>query len=69
MNMGMRLEFLIPGMEDAEEPDLGAKALGIAGDFDQRLGAGPEQAIDLAFVREGSSSFARASSQRSRALA
>jgi len=29
-------------MEDAEEPDLGAEAPGIAGDLDQSLGAGPE---------------------------
>ena len=40
--MRVRLEFLVPGVEDAEEPDLGAETLGIAGDFDQRLGAGPE---------------------------
>jgi len=42
MNMWMRLEFLVPSMEDAEEPDLGAETLGIAGDFDQCFGAGPE---------------------------
>jgi len=42
MNVGMSLEFLIPGREDAEEPDLGAETLGIAGDLHQRLGAGPE---------------------------
>jgi hypothetical protein len=46
VNMWMSLEFLVPGMEDAEKPDLGAETLGIA-----------------------SSSFDRASSQRSRALA
>ncbi len=38
----VRLEFLVPGVEDAEEPDLGAETLRIASDFDQRLGAGPE---------------------------
>jgi hypothetical protein len=42
MNMRMSLEFLVPGMEDTEEPDLGAETLGIAGGPDQRLGAGPE---------------------------
>jgi hypothetical protein len=42
MHVGMRLEFLVPGMEDAEEPDLGAEMLGIAGDLDQGLGAGPK---------------------------
>src|ERR1700693_2570145 len=35
-------EFLVPGVQDGEEPDLRAEALGIAGDFEQRLGAGPE---------------------------
>jgi len=40
--MWMSLEFLVPGMEDAEKPDLGAEALGIASDLDQSLGAGPE---------------------------
>ena len=40
--MRMRLEFLVPGMKDAEEPDLGAETLRIAGDLDERLGAGPE---------------------------
>ena len=51
MNMRMMLDFLIPGVEDAEESDLRAEALGIAGDLEQSLGAGPEQqGIDLAFV-------------------
>jgi hypothetical protein len=42
MTVGMMLEFLVPGMENAEETDLGAEMLRIAGDFKQRLGAGPE---------------------------
>jgi len=42
MNMRMSLEFLIPSVEDAEEPDLSAETLRIAGDLHQRLGAGPE---------------------------
>jgi hypothetical protein len=42
VNVGMLLELLVPGMKDAEESDFRAKALGIAGDLDQRLGAGPE---------------------------
>src|ERR1039457_347357 len=42
MNVRMMLEFLVPGVEDAEEPDLGAETLRIAGDLKQRLGAGPE---------------------------
>ena len=36
------LEFLVPGVEDAEEADLGAEALRIAGDLKQRFGAGSE---------------------------
>ncbi len=42
VNVWMMLEFLVPGVEDAEEPDLRAEALGIAGDLKQCLGAGPE---------------------------
>ena len=42
MNMRMSLEFLVPGVEDAEKPDLGAETLGIASDLDQSLGAGPK---------------------------
>ena len=49
--MRVLLEFLVPGMQDAEESDLRAEALGIAGDLQQRLGAGLEQqGVDLAFV-------------------
>ena len=45
--MRVLLEVLIPGMEDAEEADLSAEMLGIAGDLEQRLGAGAEQkAVD-----------------------
>ena len=47
----MMLEFLVPGVQDAEETDLGAEALRVACDLKQCLGAGPEQqGIDLAFV-------------------
>jgi hypothetical protein len=42
MNVRMMLEFLVPGMEDAEEPNLGAEALRVAGDLKQPIGAGPE---------------------------
>ena len=49
--MRVLLEFLVPGVKDAEESDLRAEALGIAGDLKQCLGAGPEQqGVDLAFV-------------------
>jgi hypothetical protein len=42
MQMGMRLEFLTPGMEHAEEADFGAEMAGIARHFEQRFGTGPE---------------------------
>jgi hypothetical protein len=40
--MRMMLELLIPGVKDAEETDLSAKPLRVAGDLKQCLGAGPE---------------------------
>ena len=39
----MKLEFLVPGMEHAEEADLGSEMGGMAGDFQQSFGAGSEQ--------------------------
>ncbi len=45
MDMGMKLKFLIPGVQYAEETDLGAEMLGIEGHFEQRFGAGVEQEI------------------------
>ena len=45
MDMGMKLEFLIPGVQHAEETDLGAKMLRIEGHFEQSLGTGVEQEI------------------------
>jgi hypothetical protein len=33
VNMGMKLELLVPGMKHAEEADLGAKMSGVASDF------------------------------------
>ncbi len=33
MNMGVMLQSLVPGMEHAEEADLCAKVMGIAGDL------------------------------------
>src|SRR5215831_5104293 len=37
------LQFLIPGVEDAEKADLSAEALGVGGYFDQSLGTAAEQ--------------------------
>ena len=42
VNVRMMQEFLVPGVKDAEESDLRAEVLRIAGDFHERLGAGPE---------------------------
>jgi hypothetical protein len=33
VDVGMKLEFLVPGMEHAEEADLGSEMGGMAGDF------------------------------------
>ena len=44
VNMGMPLQGLSPGMQDAEESDLGAKTtLWIGSHFQQGRGAGVEQ--------------------------
>ena len=51
MDMGMMLEPLIPGVEHAEESDLGSQVPGIAGDLQQGGGAGvKEQVVDQPFV-------------------
>ena len=42
MDMRMMLQFLVPGVEDTEEADLGAQMSGVARDFEQGLGAGAE---------------------------
>ena len=34
VDMGMKLEFLVPGMEHAEEADLGAEMSGVASHFE-----------------------------------
>ena len=40
VDMGMMLQPLVPGMEHAEEADLGAEVPGIASDLEQGRGAG-----------------------------
>ena len=42
VNMGMVQQLLIPGVQYAEESDLGAQVFRIAGDLEQSLGAGAE---------------------------
>jgi hypothetical protein len=41
--MRVKLEFLVPGVEHAEEADLGTQMGRIARDLEQGFGAGPEQ--------------------------
>src|SRR5271166_411411 len=54
MDMGMRLEPLIPGVQHAEETDLGAQVSGIASHFEQGCGAGVEQqVVDELLVLQG----------------
>src|SRR5271165_4639270 len=43
MDMGMMLEPLIPGVQHAEETDLGAQMSGIASHFEQSVGAGVKE--------------------------
>ena len=45
MDMRMMLQFLVPGVEHAEEANLGAQMPGMASDFEQSLSAGTEQQI------------------------
>ena len=51
VDMGMMLQSLIPGMEHAEESDLGSKVAGIASDLQQGLSAGvKQQVVDQPFI-------------------
>ena len=45
MDVRVKLEFLIPGMENAEEADLRAEVFRITRDFQKRLRAGAKQEI------------------------
>jgi hypothetical protein len=54
MDMGMMFQLPIPTVEHPEEADFGAQMAGIAGDFEQGLGASPEQEIvDELLVLQG----------------
>src|SRR5271166_4715563 len=54
MDMGMKLEPLIPGVEHAEETDLSAQMSGIASHFEQGGGAGAkQQVVDELLVLQG----------------
>ena len=43
--MRVLLQLLVPGVEYAEEPDVGAESLWIASDFDEGFCTGPEQKV------------------------
>jgi hypothetical protein len=45
VNVRMKLQLLIPGMQHAEEADLGCETSGMAGDFEKGFCAGTEQQI------------------------
>ena len=54
VDMRMKQQSLIPGMEHAEEADLRAEVPGIAGDLEQSLGTGMEQqVVDHLLVLQG----------------
>src|SRR5208282_2209264 len=53
VDMGMKLQSLVPSMEHAEEADLGSK-VATAGDLQQRCSAGvKQQVIDQPFILQG----------------
>jgi hypothetical protein len=53
MDMGVKLELLVPGVQHAEETDLSAEMSGSASDFEKGFCTGPEQQTieDLAVVQ------------------
>jgi len=61
VDMGMKLQALIPAVEHAEETDLGSKVPRSTSDFKQGLSAGmEEQVVDQPLVLQGErSQFAR----------
>ena len=50
VNVGMRLQRLPPGMQDAQESDLCAEVFRIGGDFQQCRCAGVEQELEEHFL-------------------
>src|ERR1017187_10252519 len=51
VNMGMMFEVLSPGMEHAEESDVGSEVFPIASQFEHRRGAGAiEQVVEQSLV-------------------
>jgi len=51
VDMGMMLQSLVPGMEHAEETDLGSQVAWIASDLKQSLSTGvKEKVVDQPFI-------------------
>src|SRR5260370_33592180 len=50
MRVRVMLEFLIPGVEHAEEADLGAEMFGITSDLEERFGTGLQQQMEMDFL-------------------
>ena len=54
VDMRMVFQLLVPGMEHAEEADVGAERLGITNDFEQGFSAGAaEQTVDHLLILQG----------------
>src|SRR5277367_6141042 len=45
VNMGMMLKVLSPGMQHAEQPEVGSQVLGVASNFKERRGTGAEEQV------------------------
>jgi len=58
MDMRVKAQFLVPGVENAEEADLRAEVPGIAGDFQKGFRTGAKQEIvdDLLVLRASGAS-------------
>ena len=57
VDMGMMQESLVPGMEHAEETDLGSQVAWSAGDLQQSCSTGvKQQVIDQPFILQGEGS-------------
>ena len=61
MDMGVDLQILSPGVQNAEEPDLRAEMFGIGCDLEKRRGAGAEQKVigDFLVVQSQPCEFVR----------
>ena len=60
VDMGMMLQSLVPGVEHAEEADLGAEVTRVAGDLEQGFATGAKQkVVEQAFVLRASGARSR----------